>query len=69
MAYSIDFFIPPNCAIEVDGEYWHSLPKVEKADKRKERTIRLLGFRLFRLKEHDIRQNVKQCVEGVLCQI
>lgn len=69
LAYSIDFFIPPKYAIEVDGSYWHSLPSAIIRDKKKEGVISLLGYRLFRLPEEKIRENVEQCVGDILCQM
>lgn len=56
----IDFYLPEqNIAVEVDGDYWHSLPETVERDLRKDANLRSLGVRVVRLKESDIKASPK----------
>lgn len=47
-----DFYIPSlNLLLEVDGEYWHSLPKNIENDKYKNELAKVAGYRLLRIPE------------------
>jgi len=54
--YQCDFYIPGlNLIIECDGSYWHSLPKIQVRDKKKDTFARDCGFKMLRLSEPVIR--------------
>lgn len=58
-----DFYISDlNLVIECDGEYWHSLPDVIIRDKRKNAWLKKNGYKLIRLKESEIREDVEACL-------
>jgi very-short-patch-repair endonuclease len=48
--YSIDGVIG-SLAIEFDGNYWHSLPRVAESDSRKDLFLRHRGFTVVRIPE------------------
>lgn len=61
--YPCDFAIPQHSiVIEVDGSYWHSLPKRQKLDRVKDKYLRNLGWEVIRFKEHDIHRNLSKCL-------
>lgn len=48
----VDFILEDyRIAVEFDGTYWHSLPKVAARDKRKTATLKGLGYRVIRIPE------------------
>jgi len=48
--YTIDGFVPEwNLAIEVDGAYWHSLPRMVERDRRKTAYLAKRGLRVTRI--------------------
>jgi very-short-patch-repair endonuclease len=64
--HQVDIFIEPNLIIEVDGDYWHSLPKVIDRDNFNNRKLSELGNRVIRVKEHLIKKNVQEFVESLI---
>ncbi len=51
-AKEYDFYIPSlHLLIEVDGDYWHSLPENVKNDKYKNRFAEHMGYQLLRIPE------------------
>lgn len=54
--YSIDFYVPgKNLVIECDGEYWHSKPKAQEKDARRDAYLVSHGYTIIRLPEADIK--------------
>ena len=56
--------------LEIDGDYWHSLPKRIIQDKRKDTYLKNKGFTIIRIKECDIYNNLNTCMEKlekILC--
>ena len=51
--YLIDY----NSVIEVDGDYWHSLPEIKEKDKRKDAFLIEKGIRVFHIKECELKTN------------
>ena len=47
-------FVTGNTVIEVDGDYWHTLPGIPEKDARKDLTYRELGYNVIRIWEHEI---------------
>lgn len=48
--WSIDLAIPSlNLAVELDGEYWHSLPAMADRDRRKDEWLTAHGWRVIRI--------------------
>lgn len=55
--YLIDFYLPHfQIALEVDGDYWHSLPDVKKRDTHKTRILGKYGIQVIRITETEINQ-------------
>lgn len=53
--FCVDAYIPSlNLVVEVDGGYWHSLPKIIKKDKAENAYLTKCGYNLIRLTEEDI---------------
>lgn len=64
--YNIDLAIPAaRLAIEADGTYWHSLPKQQAADARKDAALGQAGWRVLRFGENAITTDVDACVQAV----
>ena len=66
--FVVDAYIPSlNLVIEIDGKYWHSLPKAIERDKRKEQYLKTHGFKLLRLPEKEIRnRNFEKVLDEIL---
>lgn len=61
-----DFFISSKqLIIFVDGEYWHSLPKAQKRDKKQNALLRKRGYDFIRIPESLIKNDIKK-VERIL---
>lgn len=55
--------------IEVDGEYWHSLEGAKEKDERRDYFLKGLGFKILRLSEFDIYDNVENAFREALVEI
>jgi very-short-patch-repair endonuclease len=64
--YHVDILVGDNLVIECDGDYWHSLPKVMAVDKRRDQWLLSQGYKIARLKEHDIRKDAYGCTTEAL---
>ncbi len=63
----VDALIPgARIVIECDGEYWHSLPKMQDRDKKKDSYLRSRKYKVFRFPEAAIHADVKECVQRVV---
>lgn len=63
-----DFAIPTSkLLIECDGDYWHSLPNNVRRDKSKDAYARKSGWKILRLPEHKILNNLMDC-ENLIIQ-
>ncbi len=64
--FLVDAYIPSlNLIIEVDGDYWHSLPRIIGRDKAKNAYLAKCGYNLLRLTETEINQNVKIALDRI----
>lgn len=65
--WTVDFYLPQrNLVIECDGDYWHSLPKVQNRDKRKDAWMKKHGYIMVRLQEQAIRVDAAKLVTDSL---
>ena len=53
--WPFDEFVPPNILIEVQGDYWHSLPEKQERDAEKAQWAEEHGFNLIAIWEHEIK--------------
>ena len=54
--YWADFYLPKyNAVIEVDGDYWHSLPDVKEKDTRKDKYLKSKGINVMHIKECELK--------------
>lgn len=54
--YWADFYLPEyNMVIEVDGDYWHSLPDVKEKDTRKDKYLKSKGINVMHIKECELK--------------
>lgn len=60
-----DIFIKPNLLIQCDGDYWHSPAKNNGKDKRQDRRLKKLGYKILRFKEHKINSNIDNCIKRI----
>jgi very-short-patch-repair endonuclease len=65
-SHQTDFFIEPNICIEVDGDYWHNLPKKKMRDAYIDKCLKEQGNKVVRIWEHEILKGQK---DDNLCQI
>jgi len=61
-----DFFIKPNLIIEVDGDYWHNLPKVKERDERQTLFLEGEGYTVLHLWEYEINKEPEKCINRIL---
>lgn len=61
-----DIFIEPDICIFCDGEYWHNRPDAKERDERINKTLRKLGYYVFRFWEHEIKEDVEGCFDAIL---
>lgn len=68
--YNVDIFLPDyNIAVEVDGDYWHSLKGVPEKDARRDKTLlEKYGITTLRFKESEIENN-RHKVESTLAKV
>jgi very-short-patch-repair endonuclease len=56
--FQCDFYLPSlNLIIECDGDYWHSREDMKRRDRAKDAYAKKCGYRLVRIKEHEIKTN------------
>jgi very-short-patch-repair endonuclease len=65
--FNIDFAIG-NIALEADGDYWHSLKRVRQRDKRRDKVLTKLGWKVIRLSETTINKtpNLDALIENII---
>lgn len=64
--FSIDIAFPEKeIAVEVDGEYWHSLPNVIEKDKRKDKRLKNKGWKVVHVRGKTIRNNLNKAINKV----
>ena len=64
--WSCDFFVPgANLVIECDGDYWHSLPRMQRKDAIKDQWLQDHGYQVLHLSERDINQDIEQCKDRI----
>lgn len=54
--WPFDEFVPPDTLIEIQGDYWHSLPKNQERDAEKCKWAEEHDYKLIEIWEHDINQ-------------
>lgn len=64
-ATEIDAFIQPNICIYTDGDYWHNLPNYIERDTKQNKILLENGYKVFRFWEHEIKKDVKACVDQI----
>ena len=61
-----DFLIPARrWVIEVDGDYWHTLPKREEKDKVKTRYLEEEGYDVLRIWTSEMKKNIEYVFEKI----
>lgn len=56
-------------AIECDGDYWHSLSKIKERDTRKDHWLQTHGYKILRLTETEIHDDIEGCETKILSAI
>lgn len=65
--YTCDFVIESSrLVIECDGTYWHSIDKVFRRDKRKDKLLTSKGYKVLRLPESRIKSDLEWCRQQIL---
>lgn len=63
--WSIDFYLGKKMTIEVQGDYWHSLPKKIEIDNKKKISLEKLGYFILYIKEYEIENDINQVKENI----
>lgn len=58
--HQADIFIQPNICLEIDGDYWHSLPKSLVRDQSINYDLTEQGYQVIRIKESSIKDKNKR---------
>ncbi len=61
----VDFYLPNKVIIYCDGDYWHNLPDAIKKDKRQNKCLKEMGYKVLRFWEHEINKNLNYCIETI----
>lgn len=65
--YTCDFVIESSrLVIECDGTYWHSITKVFRRDRGKDKYLSNKGYKVLRLPESLIKSDLEQCRQQIL---
>jgi len=65
--YTCDFVIESSrLVIECDGTYWHSIDKVFRRDKKKDKLLTSKGYRVLRLPESRIKSDLEWCRQEII---
>jgi len=64
-----DIFIEPNICVFADGDYWHNLPNSLQRDNFVTTTLEQKGYKVLRFWEHDINNNLDNCIEKIVKEI
>ncbi len=63
--YCVDFYVRShNQIIEVDGEYWHSLPKQIEHDQKRDAELVALGYNVVRVPGAAIKRDARAALEA-----
>ena len=62
----VDFLLPDKVIIQVDGDYWHSLPKVKKRDANQDFILGFKGYKIYRFWERNIKKSPSACIKHVI---
>lgn len=60
-----DIFIEPNICIFADGDYWHNLPTSKEKDQKITNELKNLGYKVLRFWEHEIVNNIDNCINTI----
>lgn len=63
--HQVDIFIEPNICIEVDGEYWHTLPYMIERDNEVNENLTRLGYKVHRFWGKEVKNNVQTIIENL----
>lgn len=55
----VDFFIKPNIAIFIDGNYWHNYPCGTKKDKKQTNFLKSKDYKVLRIWESELKDSKK----------
>lgn len=62
--YRIDFLVG-RLAVEVDSEFWHSLPGAAERDQRKDAYLTAHGYHVLRIPEEAVRSNIAAVLTAI----
>lgn len=64
--HQVDIFIEPNICIEVDGEYWHTLPHMIERDNEVNQKLTELNYLVLRFWGKDVKKDVQVSIDSIL---
>jgi DNA mismatch endonuclease (patch repair protein) len=63
-----DMFIEPNIVIFCDGDYWHNINSYKVRDRRINKLLLKKGYKVIRIWQHEIDENIDKCIDKIICQ-
>ena len=64
---SVDLYIKDKkLCVYCDGDYWHNLPNAQKRDKRANKMLKKLGYKVLRFWEREINKSPETCVNKIM---
>lgn len=60
-SYNFDIVLANGTLVEVDGDYWHSLPAMKERDRHKDSWAKDSGLTLHRFRESDVYDAPHEC--------
>ena len=60
-----DFLVDSTC-IFADGDYWHKYPEGTDKDRKQDKALKKLGYKILRFWEHDINDNFGMVTQKIL---
>lgn len=65
--YYADIYVPRlRLVIEADCEFWHGSPAAKASDRKRDRALRALGYRVVRIRYREFERNPQQVVNRAL---
>lgn len=63
--HQVDLFIEPNICVEIDGDYWHTLPHMIKRDNEVNQRLNELGYKVIRFWGKEVIKDAQLLVDFI----
>jgi very-short-patch-repair endonuclease len=62
----VDFLLPHDTVIYVDGSYWHSKSEIKIRDNNQISVLTSYGYKVFRFTDTEIKKSVNECIDKII---